>query len=63
MWGPKCEKIRRPWVEALEFEFTFFVSFCFCFLFVCCCFQTKSRESGKSCNSVVVQKDMRVQNR
>ena len=51
MWGPKCEKMRKPWV--LRFWSVGF-SACVCL--------TKSGESGKDCKGVAAQKDKRERN-
>ena len=47
MWGPKCEKVRKPWVLCWSVGF-----------WACMCL-TKSRESGKDCKGVAAQKDKR----
>ena len=46
MWGPKCEKVQKPWVLLLK-RWSLSMNV------------TKSGESGKDCNSAVVQKDKR----
>ena len=47
MRGPKCEKVRKPWVVRLK-RWKMFEHACACL--------TKSAESGKDCNGVVTQK-------
>ena len=46
MWGPKYEKVRKPWVLQLK-RWILSISVC----------QTKSGESGKDCKGVAAQKD------
>ena len=50
MWGPKCEKVRKPWVLRLKRWI----------LSMRCL--TKSGESGEDCKGVAAQKDKRERN-
>ena len=50
MWGPKCEKVRKPWVLRLKrWILSMRVS-------------DKSGKSGKDCKGVAAQKDKRERN-
>ena len=49
MWGPKCEKVRKPWVLRLKRR-------------ILSMRLTKSGESGKDCKGSAAQKDKRERN-